>query len=279
MKLDTFSEHDDGFAILNFRAEFQWKTSSSISFMLCYRTAPNVVRGFGWLDVHETMDEWRRFKMRICLHHKYVKFADCQAVVKAICKALEISDDSYEATFISPLKQFSYDTGCDHEFVSYGPPYPPDDNPWDDRDGISPLDVISRETAFGMVLEAFPDFHRRIDKSDRSRLMRDLGEQFLDFSETFELVDAIADALNRSDQNQLRRLFDVLEKLAIFGDDYTRNASLVRLFELIAQHDAIADKLKPLMLPATVKKWDETMAAMTKWGNQAVNRSGEVGPT
>jgi|GEM_PF-6796713 len=279
MKLDAFSKHDDGFAILNFRAQFQWKTSASISFMLCYRTASNVVRGFGWLDVHETSDQWRQFKMRICVDHKSVRFADCQTMVNAICKELEISDESYEATFISPLKQHSYDTGLDHEFVSYGPPYPPDDNPWDDRDGVSPLDVIPRESAFVMILKAFPDFHRRIDESDHSRLMRDFGEQFLDFSETFELAEAMAHALDRSDQNQLHRLFGVLEKLAILGDDYTRNASLVRLFELLAQRDAIADRLKPFMLPVTVKKWDETTAEMTKWGNKAVNRNGEVGPS
>lgn len=277
MKLDAFSNHDDGFAILNFRAEFQWKTSASISFMLCQRTAPNVRRGFGWLDVHETSDEWRRIKMRICLDHNYIKFADCQTMVKAICENLDIPNDSYEATFISPLKQFSYDTGCDHEFVSYGPPNEPDDNPWDDRNGVSPLDVITRETAFGMILAAFPDFHRRIDKSERSRLMKDLGEQFLDFGETFELADAIEFAANGNEENQLRRLFDLLEKLAIFGDDYTRNASLVRLFELLQQRKAIADKLKPLMLPATIQKWDETAAEITKWGNNAVNRSGEGG--
>ncbi|MCM2375261.1 DUF7674 family protein [Aporhodopirellula aestuarii] len=140
------------------------------------------------------------------------------------------------------------------------------------------MDVISRETAFGMILAAFPDFRRRIDKSERSRLMEDLGEQFLDFGETFELADAIEFAANGSDENQLSRLFDVLEKLAIFGDDYTRNASLIRLFELLQQRKAIADKLRPLMLPVTIKKWDETAAEMTKWGNNDVNRSGEVGP-
>jgi len=279
MKLCAFSKCDDGFEILNFRAKFQWKTSASISFKLCHYTSPNVVIVFGWLDVHETSDEWRRIRMRICLNHKYVRFADCQTMIKTICAALEISDDSYEATFVSPLKQLSYDTGCAHEFVSYGPPVLPNDNPWDDRDGVSPLEVISRETAFGMLLEAFPGFHRRIDESDRTRPMRDFGEQFLGGIETLELVEAIAHAVNRDDQNQLRRVFDVLEKLVVFGDEYTRNASVVRLFELLAQRDAIADKLKPLMLPSTLKKWEETIAAMTKWGNKAVNRSDKDGPS
>ncbi len=55
-----------------------------------------------WLaDVHETSDEWRRVKMRICLDHKYVKFDECQTVINRICEELEIPQDSYEATFIS----------------------------------------------------------------------------------------------------------------------------------------------------------------------------------
>lgn len=138
---------------------------------------------------------------------------------KAICENLEIPDDSFEATFISPLKQFSYDTGCDDEFVSYGPPYEPDDNPWDDRDGVSPLEIISREKTFGMILAAFPDFHRRIDKAERCRLMKDLGSQFLDFPATLELVEAIEFAINGNEENQLRQLFELVEKLAIFGND------------------------------------------------------------
>lgn len=279
MKLYAFSQRDDGFAILNFRAEFQWKTPASISFMLCHRTSPNIIREFGWLDVHETSDEWRRIKMRLCFDHNYVRYADHHTMIKTICAALEIPDDSYEATFISPLKKISYDTGCDHEFVSYGPSVPPDDNPWDDRDGVSPLAVISRETAFGMILEAFPDFHRRIDEANHPRLMKDFGEQFLGYSETFELVNAIAHAVNYGTNNQLCRLLEVLEKLAVFGDEYTRHASLVRLFELLSERDAIGDKLKPLMQPATLKNWEEITAAMTKWGNKSINRSGEAGPS
>ena len=72
--------------------------------MFCYRSAPNLVRVFGWLDVHETTDEWRRIEMRICLDHNYVQFADCQTLVREGCTNLEISDDSYAATFISPQK-------------------------------------------------------------------------------------------------------------------------------------------------------------------------------
>ncbi len=249
MNFAAYSKHDDGFAIQNFRAEFRWKTSSSISFMLCYRSAPNVVQGFGWLDVHETTDEWRRIKIRICLYQNYLLFEDCENVVKTICEQLSLPNDSYEATFISPLKQISFETGCDHEFVSYGPPFEPDDNPWDDRDGVSPLEVISRASAFGMLLNAFPEFHKRLDGEKQFGLSGLFGEHFLDCSETFVLVDAVESIVRQKDESQLRRLFDVLEKLVVYGDDYTRNASLTRIFELFQGNEFLAKNLKSYLLP------------------------------
>ncbi len=231
MKLEAFSKLDDGFPILNFRAEFCWKTASSISFALCIRPAPKVRRVFGWLDVHETSDEWRRVKMRICLDHKYVKFDECQTVINRICEELEIRRDSYEATFISPLKQISYDTGLVEEFVSYGPSYKPGDNSWDDRDGVSPLDIISREKALGMVLSAFPDFRREMDGVAVSEVSKIIGEQFLGSCEVSALTRSIENALKENGHDALRRMFEVLEKLVVFDDEYTRNASLKGLFE------------------------------------------------
>ncbi len=65
------------------------------------------------------------------------------------------------------------------EFISYGPSYKPGDNPWDDRDGVSPLDIISREKALGMVLSAFPDFRREMDGVAVSEVSKIIGEQFL----------------------------------------------------------------------------------------------------
>lgn len=274
MKLDAFSKHEDGFPILNFRAEFRWKTAGSISFMLCYRREPNVIRGIGWLDVHETSEEWRRIKMRICLHHNYVKFADHQAVVFQICTALEIPIDSYEANFISPLKQMSHDTGCDHEFISYGAPYESDDNPWDDRDSVSPLDVISRETAFGMILAAFPAFRLKIDGVKRLGISKMLGDQFLDCRETLSLADAVECALKENDQSQLRRLFDVLEKLVVFGDEYTRNASLNGLFERL-QREETGFALEPYMLPKTLAAWKRTAEERKRWGINSIAEAGD----
>ena len=244
--------------------------------MLCYRSEPNVIRGFGWLDVHDTNDDWRRIRIRICLQHDYLRFGDHDAVVRTICDQLSVPNDSYEATFISPLKQISVDTGCDREIVSYGPPYQPDDNPWDDRNGVSPLEIISRESAFGMLLAAFPGFHKRLDREKQSMLSKMTGEHFLDCRETLSLVDAIEFAVKNSDQPQLRRLFDVLEKLVVFGDDYTRNASMTRLFELLQQNDMIARSLKPFALPKTLEKWTMTAAEMAHWGNKPMDvRTGD----
>jgi hypothetical protein len=274
MSFDTFSKHDDGFAILNFRAQFQWKTTGSISFALRSDPSSNAVVGeFGWIDVHATNDDWRRIIIRVCLPHSYLQYADCLKVVDRICEQLSLPTDSYKATFISPLKQFSFDNGFTRDFVSQGPPSEPDDNSWDDRAGVSPLEIISRESAFGMLLAAFPEFHHRVDREKGFDFFRGI-EAFLDCSLVFVLVDALKDVVKKNDEPQLRRLFDVIEKLVVFGDDYTRNGTLSRAFELIHQSDILARTLASYMLPKTLEKSTKVKEEMEHRGNNPMDRSG-----
>lgn len=267
MNLDAFSKHDDGFAILNFRAAFEWKTAASISFRLFTCRDATVQSVFGWLDVHDTNEQWRRIKMRICLPHTIVKLHDCRTVIDTICENLDIPSDSYEASFISSLKQCSFETEGYQEFVSRGAPYKADDNPWDERDGVSPLDVIHREEAFGMLLEAFPDFHERVDGIKRNSLMKKLSEQFLGLRETRALADAIDLAIANDSKAQLRRLFELLEKLVVYGDYYTRHASITRMFEFLQQRESLGDELFEYMHPKTREKWNQTAEEMVRWRN------------
>lgn len=253
MNHDKFSQPGDGFEACGLRIEMEWKMPYSISFQICRRIKPNITNVFGWLDVHETNEKCRRVKMRICLDHEYLKYAHQVELVEAVCDQLSLSKDSYDANFISPLKNTSVWTSDALEFVSYGPPYPPDDNPWDDRDGISPLEIIPREKAYVMLLETFPEFHRRMDESPHRDFMRSLGSlEFLDSSQSGFLTDAVEAELLAGQQSRLGRVFALIEKLVVYGDDYTRHASLTRFFETILQRDGLANALEPFMQERTL---------------------------
>lgn len=264
MNHEKFSEKGDGFEVCGFRIELDWKTPDSISFSLCHHPASNVRYTFGWLDVHQTDEKCRRVKMRFCLDHNYLKLKDHREVIEAVCDQLSLPHDSYEVTFVSPLKQTSWQTSDCMEFVSYGPPFDPEDNHWDDRDGISPLEVIHRDEAFGMLLEAFPEFHRQVDSAKYRGERHQIGDQFLGVRNTFHLVDALEAAYRDDDPPQLQRVFALLEKLTTYGDEYTRNASLVRLFERQLQMD-LAQKFVPYMQEKTLGLFNKTAAEYAEW--------------
>lgn len=257
MDLTIFKELGDGFPVRDFFASFCWKSESSISFHLCHRPEPRVFIGIGWLDVHETNDQWRRFKMRICLAHDCVKYADCESLIREVCQHLSIPNDSYQVTFVSPLKQALFDTGIAYEFVSYGPKQDPGDNSWDDRAGISPLEIISRSAALGLLLAACPAFHRKADSIQPFH-----GELFLNYAATIALVDTIEELMQLNDREQLCKLFDTIEKLVVYGDEYIRYASLTRLFESLQQRNLIASNMQTLMHPKTREAVAKAIAKM-----------------
>jgi len=259
MNHEKFADKGDGFEVHGLRVELNWKTANSISFELCHHRSSKVRQVFGWLDVHETNEKYRRVKMRLCLEHNYLKLEEHVSFIETVLDQLALSHDSYEATFISPLKHMIHQTSDAMEFISYGLPGPPGDNYWDDREGISPLEVIPREKGFGMLLEAFPEFHRHLDGIERNYLAEVFGAQFLGTREMFALIGALESAFLEGDHHHPQRVFDVLEKLAIYGDQYTRHASLPRLFEMLLQRGDLAQKLKPLMLEKTLAAFNETV--------------------
>ena len=126
-----------------------------------------------------------------------------------------------------------------------------------------------------MLLEVFPEFHRKVDGVKRFGIMKSLGEQFLGFRETFELADAIESALQQEDRPQVRRLFDLLEKLVLYGDDYTRNASISRLFELLLQRHGVVPELEQFLLARTREKWNKIAAEMKAMEHERKARGDE----
>ena len=65
----------------------------------------------------------------------------------------------------------------------------------------------------------------------------------------------------------------VFEKIVVFGDDYTRNASIPRVCELLQKNALLAQSLKPYMLPKTLEKWTKTADAMARWVSKQMDRS------
>lgn len=266
MNHEKFSQKGDGFAFRGLRIEMEWKMPLSISFQICQHTEPNYRHVFGWLDVHETNEKYQRVKMRFILEHKYLRYAHQAELVETVCDELSLSKDSYDASFISPLKHISLWSSDTPGFISYGPPCPPDDNPWDDREGISALEVIPREKAYVMLLEAFPEFHRRMDADPHGEFMRSLGGmEFLDSSNSGFLIDAFEAELLDGEPSRLERVFALIEKLVIYGDDYTRHASLTRFFEMVVGRDGLKEKLKPWMQEKTLAALEKVKIESSRW--------------
>ena len=260
MEHDRFKSSSDFFEFAGIQFRFNWKTNASISFELCVgKEESRIIQVLGWVDVHDTDNE-RRVKIRICVNHNHLKFAQLSTLIDKICGELGLPNEAYDASFISPLKQMSFVSESMCEFVTYGE-CDPEDNGWDDRGGISPLDIIERERAFGMILEVYPEFHAAIDETKRPKFLSQLGEQFLDIGETMTLARCLKKTIATGDYGKLESVFELIEKLVVYGDEYTRRATLTRLFECLQNDNGYEkfgpDDFKPFMKSQTMVKWTE----------------------
>ncbi|MEL7498872.1 MAG: hypothetical protein AAFN77_14790 [Planctomycetota bacterium] len=204
-------------------------------------------------------------KIRLCVDHSCLKFEQLETLIDKICAELGLPNDAYTATFISPLKRMSIQSESMCEFVTYGES-DPEDNGWDDRGGISPFEIIERERAFGMILEIYPEFHAAIDETGRPKFLSQLGEQFLDIGETMTLARSMKKTIEAGDHNKLESVFALIEKLVVYGDEYTRRASLTRLFECLHNDHGYErlgpEDFKPFLKPQTMVKWSEVSAEL-----------------
>lgn len=145
--MDTIRWNDgDGFAILDLVAEFQFKTTSSLSFLLGRKQdslqVPDMdepwVLGscrvfcvIGWLDIHHPCDGPHRLQLRVGLPERYARWKSMRDLVPQVIAALKLpAAESYHVCLSGLSRQTAMEdpqTG----FVSYcgGGPQADPDNP------------------------------------------------------------------------------------------------------------------------------------------------------
>jgi hypothetical protein len=104
-------KHGDEFAVLDLIAKFEFKTASSLSFLLGTKgdwlQTPGMDRPWfvgggrvftvvGWLDIHHPCEGFHRLQLRVGLPDRYVCWESMRDLVPQVITALEMPpDESY----------------------------------------------------------------------------------------------------------------------------------------------------------------------------------------
>jgi len=217
-RLDAIDFHD-------WRIFYCQKSSQHISFAV--EDKENEV--FGWIDVFEFDGGEADTQIRVSIPHTKIKFEDLRTMIDIVCDAIDIEDDVRDIHCQSPAKGFHLmsEKSLEGLTISTGP-MAPDQNGWDENPNVLLSEVIDRQTALGMMYRVLLD-----DENDaRTRRRKDF---FLQFSSARKIASLLTDLLNRADDERLREFFELIERLYIYGDNYTRNNSLRFLHLMISK--------------------------------------------
>ena len=101
MDTTRFAKGQDAFSVLGLTAKTEFKTASSISFMLGrWSSRRTGFSGVGWIDVHHPCEGHVKTRIRVRIPTTFQEFEQMKSLIAVVFENLGIpADETYESSF------------------------------------------------------------------------------------------------------------------------------------------------------------------------------------